>query len=77
MAAERPGTQRQARMGAIRVAIKKPTPAARSFSVERLDAHQPLPAGAVEGLLVMAGDVDEPAEREADPSWNADFAERK
>jgi hypothetical protein len=77
MAAEQPGTERRARMGAIRVAIKKPTLNAQSFSVERLDAHQPLPRGAVEGLLVLAGDVDEPAEREADPSWNADFAERK
>jgi hypothetical protein len=77
MAAEKPGTERKARMGAIRVAIKKPTPNARSFSVERLDAHQPLPAGAVEGLLVLAGDVDEQAQREADPSWNADSAEGK
>ena len=57
-AAEQPVTERKARMGAIRVAIKKPTPNARSFSVERLDAHQPLPSGSVEALLVLAGDVD-------------------
>jgi len=72
-----PVTERKARMGAIRVAIKKPTPNAMSFSVERLDVNQPLPPGAVEALLVLAGDVDAPAEREADPSWSADFTERK
>jgi hypothetical protein len=77
MAAEQPVAERKARMDAIRVAIKKPAPNARSFSVERLDPHQPLPPGAVEALLVLAGDVDEPAERQADPSWNADFTERK
>ena len=76
-AAKQPVTERKARMGAIRVAIKTPTRNARSFSVERLDAHQPLPPGAVEALLVLAGDVDAPAEPEADPSWSADFAERK
>ena len=56
--AERPVAERQARMGAIRVAIKKPTANARSFSVERLDADQPLPPGAVEALLVLAGDIE-------------------
>jgi hypothetical protein len=76
MAAEQPVTERKARLGAIRVAITKPTPDARSFFVERLDAHEPLPPGAVEALLVLAGD-DEAAEREADPSWSAYFAERK
>jgi hypothetical protein len=45
-------------MDAIRVAIKLPAPGARSFSVERLDAHQPLPPGAVEAVLVLAGDID-------------------
>lgn len=67
MAAEQPVTECKARLGAIRVAIKQPTLNARSFSVERLDPHQPLPPGAVEALLVLVGDVDEPAEREADP----------
>jgi hypothetical protein len=56
-AAPQPVAERQVRMGAIRVAIKKPTPNARSFSVERLDAHQPVPPGAVEALLVLADDV--------------------
>jgi len=64
MAAEQPVTEREVR--AIRVAIKKPMPNAGSFSVERLDAHQPLPPGAVEALLVLPGDVDEPAELEAE-----------
>ena len=66
-AVEQPVTERKARMGAIRVAIKKPTPNARSFSVERLDAHQPLPPGAVEAVLVLTGDVDEPAEAGSRP----------
>jgi hypothetical protein len=77
MAAQLPVTETKARMGVIRVAIKKPTPNARSFSVERLDAHQPLPPGAVEALLVLAGDVDEPAERAADPSRSAHVTKRK
>jgi hypothetical protein len=76
MAAKQPVTERKARMGAIRVAITKPKPDARSFCVERLDAHQPLPPGAVEALLVVAAD-DDAAERETDPSWSAYFAERK
>ena len=74
-ASEQPATEHKARMGAIRVAIKKPTPNARSFSVERLDARQPLPPGTVEALLVLAGDVDEP--REGDPSLDAYVANRK
>jgi hypothetical protein len=61
IAVEQPVTERNVRMDAIRVAIKKPTPTSRSFSVERLGAHQPLPPGTVEALLVLAGDVDEPA----------------
>jgi hypothetical protein len=77
MGAERAVTEHQPRLSTIRVAIKKPTPGARSFSVERLDAHQRLPPGAVEALLVLADDVHEPAEPETDPSWNAYFAERK
>jgi hypothetical protein len=60
--AGQPAPERQMRMGAIRVAIKQPTPAARSFTVERLDADQSLPPGAVEGLLVLARDVDEPTD---------------
>ncbi|HMI88628.1 MAG TPA: hypothetical protein VK550_31330 [Polyangiaceae bacterium] len=77
MAAQQPVIERKARLGAIRVAIKKQAPNVRSFSVERLDAHQPLPPGAVEALLVLTGEVDEPTEREAHPSWNAYFPERK
>jgi hypothetical protein len=50
---EQPVTERAVRMDAIRVAIKKPAPDAGSFSVERLDAHQPLPPGTVEALLVL------------------------
>ena len=57
MAAGQPVTEPKARMGAIRVAITKPTPNARSFSVERLDAHQPLPPGTVEALLVLADEA--------------------
>jgi hypothetical protein len=76
-AAEQPVTERNVRMSTIRVAITKPTPNARSFSVERLDAHQPLPPGTVEALLVLAGDVDEPAERQADPSRDAHSTQRK
>jgi hypothetical protein len=63
MAAEDPVTLPKAGMAAIRVAIMRPTLSARSFSVERLGAHQPLPPGAVEAVLVLAGDVDESAER--------------
>jgi hypothetical protein len=72
----RPVTERNTSMSAIRVAITRSTPNARSFSVERLDARQPLPPGAVEALLVLAPAVAEPAE-EADPSWTAGFAQRK
>jgi hypothetical protein len=57
-----PVTERKVRMDTMRVAIKKPTPNGRSFSVERLGAHQALPPGTVEALLVLAGDVDEPAD---------------
>jgi len=60
IAAEQPVTERKVRMETIRVAIKKPTPNGRSFSVERLSAHQPLPAGTVEALLVLADDVEDP-----------------
>jgi hypothetical protein len=77
MAAEQPVIERKGRMGTIRVAIKRPTPNARSFSVERLDPHQPLPPGTIEALLVLADDVDEPADREGDPSWKAYVAERR
>ena len=45
------------RVGAIRVAIRR-SPGAKSFSVEQLDAGQKLPAGTVEGMLVIAEDVD-------------------
>jgi hypothetical protein len=36
-----------------------------------------LPPGTIEALLVLADDVDEPADREGDPSWKAYVAERR
>jgi hypothetical protein len=68
MRAERAVTEHKARLSTIRVAIKKTRPGARSFSVERLDAHQCLPPGAVEALLVLADNAFEPVEPEGDPS---------
>lgn len=61
VAAEPPATERAVRMGAIRVAVTKPANGS-SFSVERLEADQPLPAGAVEGMLVLAGEFEEVGE---------------
>jgi hypothetical protein len=65
IAAKQPVTERKTRMGAVRVAITEAMPDARRFSVERLEAHQPLPPGTIEALLVLVGDPDEPTEREA------------
>jgi hypothetical protein len=64
-------------METIRVALKTPVPNARAFSVERLDENQPLPPGAIEALLVLAQNFDDPAEREADTLANAQFVGRK
>jgi hypothetical protein len=55
--AQEPVAERVVRMDAIRVAIKRATPDARSFSVEQLDADQPLPPGTVEALLVLAAET--------------------
>jgi hypothetical protein len=54
----KPITARTVRIGAIRVAITGSIEGAKSFSVERLEKGQPLPAGATEGMLVLTGAVD-------------------
>jgi hypothetical protein len=74
--AEQPIAQHQTHMSAIRVAVKKSAPNACSYSVERLDADQPLPPGTVEALLVLASDIDESLDLEVHPS-GAQFVERK
>jgi len=53
---QQPAPERKVRIGAIRVALKRPTAEARSFSVERLDEGQPLPPNCVEAVLVLADD---------------------
>jgi hypothetical protein len=58
--------EHESRMGAIRVAIKEePARSARSFTVERLDANEPLPPGTVEALIVLAGPLVSDARRRA------------
>jgi hypothetical protein len=46
------------RVGAVRVAIKRATSGAKSYSVEELAKGQHLPPGTIEGILVIPGDVD-------------------
>jgi hypothetical protein len=53
---QQPAPERNVRIGAIRVALKRPSLDDRSFSVRRLDEDQPLPQGCVEALLVLADD---------------------
>jgi hypothetical protein len=57
VAAQQPAHERQARIGAIRVALKRPSADDRSFSVRRLDDDQALPPGCVEALLVLTDDT--------------------
>ena len=63
---DQPVTERRVRLGAIRVAVKKPTGNAKSFSVERLDTGQRLPAGTMEAMLVLMGETDSSSEPQTD-----------
>jgi hypothetical protein len=72
---DQPLTERAMRIGAIRVALRKPTPNARTFSVERLDSGQRLPAGAIEAMLVLTGVSDEWAGLE--PSFHVSNGAKK
>jgi len=56
-----PVSTRMMRLGAIRVAIRK-SPGEKRFSVEQLDAGQALPAGTIEGMLIVGHDVDDSRE---------------
>jgi hypothetical protein len=58
ISADRPVSERMMQVGAIRVAIKRTSPGGKTFFVEQLDAGQGLPAGTIEGMLVVAGNVD-------------------
>ena len=57
---------RSMRVGATRVAIKKPARNERAFSVERLDPGQRPPAGMMEAMLVFAEEIDDSPESEAE-----------
>jgi len=46
------------RIGPIRVAIMGSIGDAKSFSVERLEKGEPVPAGATEAMLVLTGEID-------------------
>jgi hypothetical protein len=45
------------RVGAVRVAIKRTTSTSKCFSVEALDPGQNPPAGSIEAMLILPGDV--------------------
>jgi hypothetical protein len=46
------------RVGAVRVAIKRGTSTKKGFSVEELEPGQSPPAGTIEAMLIIPGDVD-------------------
>jgi hypothetical protein len=56
--ADKPITERTMRIGSIRVAITGSIRDAKSFSVERLEKGESLPAGAMEAMLVLTGEID-------------------
>jgi hypothetical protein len=56
--ADEPLSERTARVNTIRVAVARSVLEGRSFTVERLDHGQPLPAGTKEATLVLSDDVD-------------------
>ena len=56
--ANKPLTERTMRMGAIRVAITGSIRDAKSFHVERLEAGQRSPAGTMEAMLVLTGEIE-------------------
>ena len=58
VSADQPLTERSVRVGATRVAVRRATGNPKSFSVERLDSGQPLPAGTTEAMLIFAEDFD-------------------
>jgi hypothetical protein len=65
------------RLGAIRVALKRSIRDAKVFTVERLEPGQPLPAGATEAMLVLAGDTAGSRDSEADTTvWEDAKAKR-
>jgi hypothetical protein len=67
ISADQPTSERTMRVGAIRVAIRRMSPAAKCFSVEQLDAGEELPAGTTEGMLIVAGNVDAVRESPGSP----------
>jgi hypothetical protein len=56
--AEKHLTERRMRIGAVRVAVKGSIYDAKSFSVERLEPGQRSPAGSMEAMLVLTGEID-------------------
>jgi hypothetical protein len=59
ISANQPVGESRVRIAAVRVAMKKPTRNAKSLSVERLDRGQRLPAGTIEAMLVITGEIDD------------------
>jgi hypothetical protein len=59
ISANQPVGESRVRIAAVRVAKKKPTRNAKSFSVDRLDRGQRLPAGTIEAMLVITGEIDD------------------
>ena len=77
VSAGQPLTERNLRVGATRVAIKKAGRNERTFSVERLDPGQGLPVGMMEAMLVFAEEIDDSPESEADEVGEVSKAKRE
>jgi len=56
--ADKPLTARTMRIGSIRVAVGSSTLNAKSLFIERLEKGEPVPAGAMEAMLVLTGEID-------------------
>ena len=56
--ADKPVTERTVRIGAIRVAFAGSLEGEGAFTVQRLPIGQPVPAGAMEAMLVLTGEID-------------------
>ena len=56
--ADKPLTARTLRIGSIRVAVAGSMLNAKSLFIERLEKGEPVPAGAMEAMLVLTGEID-------------------
>jgi hypothetical protein len=56
--ADKPLTARTMRIGSIRVAVGGSMLNAKSLFIERLEKGEPVPAGAMEAMLVLTGEID-------------------